>query len=132
MSQSRVMQLARWPAPSRSSGGGAVGGNRRARVDGGGSAGRGRGAGHRKPGRNDWLQPIVQGDAGPEPHAFAQRGADRPRIAVAAVGRDPVRRVTPVIRILGAGPGVRVLGLVRGRLVALSRGGGAWRGLLLL
>src|SRR4051794_9647439 len=38
------------------------------------------------------LQPVVQVGAGPVPHIFAQLGADRPGVAVVAVGRDPVRR----------------------------------------
>src|SRR5215204_901337 len=37
------------------------------------------------------LQPVVQVGAGPVPHALAQRRADRPGVAVVAVGRDPVR-----------------------------------------
>src|SRR3954465_2243481 len=38
------------------------------------------------------LQPVVQVATGPVPRILAQRGADRPGIAVVAVGRDPVRR----------------------------------------
>src|SRR5215213_8337666 len=38
------------------------------------------------------LQLIVQVAAGPVPHTTAQLGPDRPRVAVVAVGRDPVRR----------------------------------------
>src|SRR4051812_31621950 len=37
------------------------------------------------------LQPVVQIATGPMPHSLAQLGADRPRIAVVTVGRDPVR-----------------------------------------
>jgi len=38
------------------------------------------------------LQPVIQVGTGPVPHTLAQRGADRPGVAVVAVGRDPVRR----------------------------------------
>src|SRR3954454_578567 len=38
------------------------------------------------------LQPVVQVAAGPVPNPPAQLGADPPRVAVVAVGRDPVRR----------------------------------------
>ena len=37
------------------------------------------------------LQPVIQVSTGSVPHAFAQRGADRPGVAVVAIGRDPVR-----------------------------------------
>src|SRR3954468_16515505 len=37
------------------------------------------------------LQPVIQVGTGPVPHILAQLGADRPRIAVVAVGRDPIR-----------------------------------------
>jgi hypothetical protein len=37
------------------------------------------------------LQPVIQVSTGSVPHAFAQRGADRPGVAVVAVCRDPVR-----------------------------------------
>src|SRR3954454_13723320 len=37
------------------------------------------------------LQPVVQVGTGPVPHALAQLGADRPGVAVVAIGRDPVR-----------------------------------------
>src|SRR4051812_8095565 len=37
------------------------------------------------------LQPVIQVGAGPVPHALAQLGADRPGVAVVAIGRDPVR-----------------------------------------
>src|SRR5215207_4847438 len=36
------------------------------------------------------LQPVIQVATGPVPHPLAQRGADRPRIAVVAVRCDPV------------------------------------------
>src|SRR3954451_7707562 len=38
------------------------------------------------------LQPVVPVGTGPVPHAFAQRGADRPGVAVVAICCDPVRR----------------------------------------
>src|SRR4051794_41533087 len=37
------------------------------------------------------LQPVVQITTASVPHALAQLGADRPGVAVVAVGRDPVR-----------------------------------------
>src|SRR4051794_7298776 len=52
---SGVTRLARWPARSRSSGDGAVSGNRRAHAGGGGSGGGGSCAVHRKPGRTGRL-----------------------------------------------------------------------------
>jgi hypothetical protein len=36
------------------------------------------------------LQPVVQVGTGPMPHILAELGADRPGVAVVAVGRDPV------------------------------------------
>src|SRR4051812_17027051 len=117
MRQSGVTRLARWPARSQSSEGGAVGGavsgGRRVRAGGGGSGGGGSWAVHRKRDRTGmliWaleaphgpvaafdaavilLQPIVQGGAGPVPHILAQRRADGAGVAVVAVRRDPVRR----------------------------------------
>src|SRR5215218_2978381 len=107
------MRLAKWLALSRPSEGAAASGDWRACADGGGSGGGESCGAHRKPGRTGrpiWaleaphgpvaafdaaailLQPVVQVGAGPVPHTFAQLGADRPGIAVVAVGRDPVWR----------------------------------------
>src|SRR5215203_3694329 len=38
------------------------------------------------------LQPVIQVATCPVPHSLAQLGADRPGVAVVAIGRDPVRR----------------------------------------
>src|SRR5215210_2246334 len=106
------MRLAKWLALSRVSEGAAASGDWREHAGGDGSGGGESCGAHRKPGRTGrpiWaleaphgpvaafdaaailLQPVVQVGAGPVPHTLAQLGPDRPRIAVVAVGRDPVR-----------------------------------------
>src|SRR4051812_29926385 len=98
----RVMRLARWPARSRSSGGGAICGSRRARVGSDGSEAEevaqfivsaaepgGRSGAFEAPhgpvatfdAPVVLLQPVVQVGTGSVPHILAELGPDRPGVA---------------------------------------------------